>query len=153
MQFAEKARSEKVAYNAAWIISAPWAHPIWHTYVAFLYDLTTRTGYEPVILMKGATHEFMLHALDPDKPIPVIKIEPDSWGKGLYLLNPGNMGYQFKAQGDAQARDRIQGYMDRLEGETLSPDTDYRGAWDGLFGDGATLVKSIHQVVHGATMH
>ncbi|RVQ23032.1 hypothetical protein [Sinorhizobium meliloti] len=57
-------------FSAAWIIDAPWAHPVWSQYLLALYDLTTPAPeVGTVVFMPGATHEFVLHALDPERLI------------------------------------------------------------------------------------
>lgn len=131
-------------YSAAWIVRAPWAHPLWHSYAAFLYDLTTpHARGEPTLHMEGATHEFIMYALDPDKDVPTITEEVDSL-KPLHgmLLQPANHGYQFKADSDDEARERVHACIAAVNRGELSPDTDFRSAWDGLWKDATTLHRS-----------
>ena len=57
----------KYENSRQWIITAPWAHPWWSQYIAFVYPLYSGMHrFKP-----GMTHEFMLYALDPKHP-PVI---------------------------------------------------------------------------------
>lgn len=121
-----------------WIITAPWAHPWWSQYAAFVHPLVSgMSRFKP-----GMTHEFMLYALDPARP-PVI--DETNTLKSFAPLTPPNMGYQFKAETNDEAVTRIQKLIDRIDAMTLSPDTDFRSStWDPLFlPDGHSLVRSI----------
>jgi hypothetical protein len=126
-------------FNAAWVINAPWAHPIWTQYALFLYDLTTPSDKgETVFLKEGMTHEMILYALDP-----VVLILPHKTliEQGFKYLTPANCGYQFKAESNEAAVERIRKIIDKVDSRAISPDTDYRGMWDELFKDGASLLK------------
>lgn len=128
-------------FGAGWIIDAPWAHPIWSQYQLVLYDLTSPSAEhgEPKILLPGATHEFMLWALDPDKPIK--RDTQPELGK-LVRLQPPNYAYQFKAESDAAAEARLQRLVDRIAAREVSPDTDFRSFWNShLFSDAYPLVQ------------
>lgn len=58
-------------FSAAWIIEAPWAHLVWSRYALALNDLTTPAQAGTMVFyMPGATHEFVLQALDPERLIP-----------------------------------------------------------------------------------
>jgi hypothetical protein len=110
-----------------WVITAPWAHPFWTQYIAFLYPLVKGM----VRFKAGMTHEFMLYALDPENPP---KIDENGVLRAMATLQPANMGYQFIAESNEAAAERIQGYINRVDDMTLSPDTDYRSSmWDPLF--------------------
>lgn len=125
-------------FNVTWIIIAPWAHPIWSQYALLLYDLTSpsRAG-PPTIHMPGATHEFMLFALDPAAPVARDSSIRDA---SLRLLQPPNHGYQLYAASDDDAVARIQQVVDRIVAGNMSPDTDFRWEWDELFPDAFSLV-------------
>ena len=118
-------------FNRTWVLKAPWAHPLWHTYVALLYDLTTPTDRPPVLYREGMTHEIMIYALDPEKPA--------TWP--FSLLSPANHGYQFKAASNEAASVRITSLLSDIVALKLSPDTDFRSTWDAYFLDGVSLVK------------
>ncbi len=139
-------RTETTPFNAVWSVKAPWAHPLWHSYVTFLYDLTTPVPKRdaaggPVFHMEGATHEFLLYALDPDQPVPEITDDPETWR--FHRLQPANHGYQFIAESDDAAFKRLDELMVAINRGTLSPDTDFTRAWDKIFADGVTLKRSI----------
>ncbi|NTD85443.1 hypothetical protein [Agrobacterium tumefaciens] len=119
------------AFGKTWIVNARWAHPIWHSYAVLLYDLTTNIpgAPTPAIYKDGVTHELMIYALDPDFPD-----DPPT-----HMLSPANYGYQFYAETDQAAEARIVSILRLIEAMQLSPDTDFRSAWDSLFLDGVTL--------------
>lgn len=119
------------AFGRTWIVQAAWAHPVWHSYVFMLYDLTTYIPDQPApaIYRPGMTHEFMVFALDPAFP----SVPPS------HLLQPANMGYQFAATSDDEASGRIMSLIADVEAMRLSPDTDWRFMWDEHFADGERL--------------
>lgn len=125
--------SESPVFNRAWVISAPWAHLAWHSYVFFLYDLTSQApdGMTPVVYGEGLTHELMVFALDPQYPAEF----------PFHMLQPANHGYQFKAESNEAAEARIVALLNEIEAMTLSPDTDFRSMWDVRFSDGVSLLN------------
>lgn len=128
-------------FSVGWLIEAPWAHPLWTQYYLALYDLTrvSKAAGPPVIHKRGATHEFMLYALDPEIPVPKDgHIDP----KMLRLLSPPNYAYQFKAASDADAQARVQEIVDGIVAKHLSPDTDLRSLWNKLLSDMYPLVTA-----------
>lgn len=135
-------RSKSFAFQAGWIVDAPWAHPIWPQYVISVVDLTTKVPGidDPVFYMPDATHEVQVWALDPDYPITEFKLLPKP--TAIHRLTPGNHIYQFKVDDDAAAEARIQKIVDAIERKEISPDTDFTYQWDFLFRDGVTLKRS-----------
>src|ERR1700674_3928364 len=68
---------------AAWIVHAPWAHPLWHSYHLTLSSLAPTPGIrEAVLYVPGASHELMVWACDPDHPLLV--------DDRVYWLTPAN---------------------------------------------------------------
>lgn len=131
-------------FGRAWWVHAPWAHPLWHSYVVSLCDLTTPTGKAPNIVLLGATHELLVYALNPK--YPNTSIPP-------HKLTPANHGYQFIAESDADAEHRVFDLVKAVAEGRLSPDTDYTRAWDELFADGASLRLSAHLPQPGQAVH
>lgn len=123
-------------WGAQWLISAPWAHPLWSQYYATLADLTTDTGIPPKLYREGVTHEFLLYACNPEMPLQKLG---DLKPRGL--LTPANLAYQFKAGSDDEALGRISFLLNLIIAGQLSPDTDYRErTWDPHFAeDGVSL--------------
>jgi hypothetical protein len=127
-------------FNVAWVINAPWAHPVWSQYVLMLYDLTSISEKhgEPLLHLPDATHEFFLWAIDPDHPIEQKgPLQPED----IHRLTPPNYGYQFKAASHDAAEERLQAIVDGIIAAEINPDTDWRGVWNNaLFPDGYPLV-------------
>ena len=117
---------------ASWIIEAPWAHPIWHSYVLHLMHLRSLEGFDaPKILKPGATHEFHLLALDPDQPRqPCITADAP-----VCVLWPANFAAQLVYDSDEAAAQRMAETVRMICDGELSPDTDFRYAWTRMFGD------------------
>ena len=134
------------AWGMTWGINAPGYHPLWHQYLLFLYDLTTPLKQASKIYLPGATHEMILYAVDPDKPLPQPpeKLMPENNTSVRFgILTPANYGYQFRASNNATAQQRIQKLVDHIVQGTLSPDTDFRTHWDSvLFPDAYPLVRN-----------
>ena len=129
-------------FQKAWIINAEWAHPLWSQYVLFLYDLSTKiSGSREEIFKKDpcVTHEILMYAVDPTtKIIHNVSLLEQKWQR----LEPANYGYQFTAESNEAAFDRIAKLVDRIASKALSPDTDYRRVWDDIFKDGFSLHSS-----------
>lgn len=122
-------------FGAIWFLTVEWAHPIWKQYFVSLCDLTTPVAKPAMIARPGMTHEMMVWAVDP-------KVTLDKWEdrpKGGFLLQPANHGYQFMADSDEAATARIALIVRAIEERGLSPDTDWRGVWNEMFQDGASL--------------
>ena len=117
-------------WGRVWWVRAPFAHPLWHSYMFSLVDLTTRTARPPKLFLDGATHEVLVFALDPSHPETSFP---------AHTLSPANHGYQFKADSNAAAEARIRGGIVRVVAQQFSPDTDYRREWDREFKDGRSL--------------
>lgn len=125
--------TDSQVFNRGWVLKAAWAHPLWHSYVAFLYDLTSQApdGTTPKVYLEGATHELMVFALDPSHPAEM----------PFHMLQPANHGYQFKAESNEAAEARVVALLDEIEAHKLSPDTDFRTMWDVRFADGVSLLN------------
>lgn len=128
---ADKGNANVVADNAqlaGWIVFAPWAHPLWHSYaiaVCHLRDVPGQTR-PAVIRREGATHEFMVYALDPDQPRTID--EP------AHLLHPGNFVAQLVGMTDEDAVTFVRAICVEIADGRLNPDTDARSHWIERFG-------------------
>lgn len=131
MSYHEFSTPEGPVFAATWIVEAKWAHPLWHSYVFFLYDIATEIPDQrpAVIYRDGMTHELLVYALDPSHPVE----------STFQVLQPANHGYQFKAESDEAAIARVVALLEEIEAKKLSPDTDFRAMWDVRFSDGVSL--------------
>lgn len=130
-------------FAKAWWVVAEWAHPFWDNYMLIVFDLTTKRPDEEVRLFKSdVTHEVHVVSLDP-KQEDFKKFPPKP-------LVPLNYAYQFKADSNDAAAERVLKLVTDIAGGLLSPDTDYRQVWDSMFVDGAAcrdddpVSKDIH---------
>lgn len=116
---------------AGWLIEAPFAHRVWHSYWLVVVSLTQSkfNPVEPIIHLPGATHELWLYALDPQQP------RQNIFRKGIPdCLFPMNFAAQL-IDTNAGVTDRLrEAAVDILEGR-LSPDTDWIRVWATRFGD------------------
>ncbi len=120
------------AQVAAWLVEAPYAHPLWHSYGFSLIHTGKVPGLDECHLyVPGATHELVIFALDPDKSrdgalrTNLIKSR----------LEPINFGAQFIASSNELAIERVRGDIQLVIDGQLSPDTDYRSMWIAKYGD------------------
>lgn len=133
-------RAEGKPFNALWVVTAAFAHPAWSQYFVSLCDLTTPTAKPPVIARPGMSHEMMVYAIDPAKPVKLWADHQPS-----LLLQPANHGYQFPAANDDAALKRVQAIIDAVVERRFSPDTDYTRAWDEIFRDGVSLKINVFE--------
>jgi hypothetical protein len=116
----------------------PWAHPVWSEYVLQVYDLLPhKSGESPMVKYHpDATHEFVLNALKQEVRIDFKK---SLFDQELVMLMPINHGYQFKADNNGSAWERVKGLVDACEKLELSPDSDFVMDWDNRMIDGWTM--------------
>ncbi|NOU05325.1 MAG: hypothetical protein HOO99_04000 [Hyphomicrobiaceae bacterium] len=125
---------------AVWIVDAPWAHPLWHSYAIVMLHLRPLSGASsPNIYLEGATHEVWVQALNPDVPR-----EPAIRGHCVWsYLTPLNFGAQFIDADDGAAIERVHRSVQMICDGTLSPDTDYVRHWIHLYGD--NMIKYVNR--------
>jgi len=119
-----------------WVVEATWAHPLFHSYVLDLVHLRPLPdGRETKIYLHGATHEMILHALNPDTPREpfILGDAPASW------LQPVNFAAQLVRPDDAAATATIEDAVRDICAGTLNPDTDAISMWAHRFGDNMLL--------------
>jgi hypothetical protein len=87
-QRAANVRPEDDGSVVMWIVEAPWAHLIWHSYAVILVHLRPMPDVRPIkFYLAAATHEIWLYALDPNQPRqPMIEFGQPKW------LTPMNFG-------------------------------------------------------------
>lgn len=111
---------------ALWFVHAPWMHMAWQWHVAGLIHLRDIEGQskDPTFTVPGATHEFMVWALNPDMPLD-FSIEKPAINP-LQLLQPVSIVQQFKAENDAKALERIEHILEHVGKGEITLDTDGR---------------------------
>lgn len=111
---------------ASWIMHAPYAHPMWHSYMIGAVSLRDMPGAPPPrIHLRGATHEVMVYALNPDHKRALDDVQ--------HLLQPSNFHGQWRAESDAAAARFIEETVQLVIDGHLSPDTDFRRHWIARF--------------------
>lgn len=125
-----------------WIVEAPWAHPMWHSYVISVVHLRPMPKLPaPIIHVPGATHEIVVDALDPDYSRTLAITE----GK-ICRMTPTNFAAQFIEPNatpelqDAAAKARGLASVEAILAGDLSPDTDFIKMWVARF-NGAMLKR------------
>ncbi len=122
-----------------WAVQAPWAHMAWHQYVLSVVHLRPSPTYGDAIKYRAdVTHEVVVYALDPKKPLtPDTIITPGN----LPILIPPNYAYQITIESDEAAKERVRKLVEDIADGVLNPDTDARRTWDALFPDAYNLKK------------
>lgn len=119
-------RPDVTATIRSWIVEAPAAHPLWHSYFIGVIHLRDIPGVVPAtILLPGATHEVFVYALDPRQPAaPDLEVR---W------LRPINFAGQWIASDDERAIAKVEGCVRDICDGRLSPDTDWMQHWIARF--------------------
>lgn len=119
--------SERSNFYAMYLVEAPFAHPIWHSYLFSLVDLVWRPGDASLnIHLEGATHEFVVTAMHPSISRQKL-IEGDR--THCIQFTPANFLCHFIAINDDDAERRMLRSIQEVINGTLSPDTDFRAMW------------------------
>jgi hypothetical protein len=123
------------AMIAWWLIEAPWAHPIWHSYALTLMHLRqVCPDMKRIFHLDGATHELCLHALKPEGNREMLF--SIGFGEGSCIpMYPPNFAAQIIEESDQEAVQRIEDTVHDICDGKLSPDTDFRRDWVARFGD------------------
>jgi hypothetical protein len=106
-------------------VHQPGAHPWWSWYAIAGVSLREQEGTPaPVLRFPSATHEFMVLALDPGKPLPQIR----NW-EGASYLKPFDLVHQVELPGDEQAQEIVDLIVRRAVCDGMSLDEDNRARW------------------------
>jgi hypothetical protein len=118
-----------------WLIEAPYAHPIWHSYALSCIHLRPLPDLPPPhIVVPGATHEFHLFAIDPRADRSAL-IADGCFGPKIRPLVPQNFAAQLKCpaliteDSDNEARQLMDDLVHDICNRVINPDTDYRKQW------------------------
>lgn len=113
---------------AHWFIEAPWAHPILSQYRLSLVHLREDPNYRPAHKYNDrATHEVMLLAIDPKTRVTIGMNDTHD-----PIFPPIFVG-QFHRSSDEEAADLVRKTVLQVIKRHLSPDTDNRIMWKGIF--------------------
>jgi hypothetical protein len=119
---------------ATWLIEAPYAHPVWHSYIISLAHLRQRGMPGPIKYRDGASHEMILMALAPEGDranlIKVGSFQSDT----CTPLMPLNFACQFANVSDDEARQTVEDVVHDVCDAKISPDTDFLRMWVKRFG-------------------
>ena len=118
-----------------WVVEAPWAHPAWHSYSVIVLHLREMPGEvkgATHFYIADATHELVVHALNPDKDRR--ELIRTAIPKGMWLT-PCNFAAQFIEITDDLARERVRSTVQMICDGKLSPDADFQQQWVQLYND------------------
>lgn len=121
---------QREAACGQWLVHAPHGHPWWPWYAVQAVHLRPLEGQPPAALQfPGASHELLVVALDPDKPLPEVK----RWGSPdtppMCHLEPVDQCVQFIVADDDQARQVCELVVRHIVLDGQSPDQDFRAYW------------------------
>jgi hypothetical protein len=131
-----------------WLVRAPHAHPLWAWYIVGVVHLRPIDGVRPAEVRRpGATHELMIAALDPEKPLP----DPDQMGRGEgpspAILRPIDVVHQFGVRDDADALQVCEAAIQAIVHGSISPDQDWRSRWREAIDETVThIIEGKHAV-------
>lgn len=131
---------------AQWVVEAPWAHPVWHSYVMTLVHLRPWPGMQggTRFYVEGGTHEMWLHALSTEAPRQPFIVGADSPMSAA--MTPKNFAAQWRQPeddgtatgqqaGDEAALTKCRLALVEVCSGRLTPDSDGSEQWALLFGD------------------
>jgi hypothetical protein len=111
------------------LVRVPGAHPFWEYWAVSMIHLRPMAGVKPAVITRpGATHEFMILALDPGEPLPSLVADASFTPR---WLTPVDVIEQFTADNDAVAEHVLELTVRALVDGFCSPDQDWRGWWAG----------------------
>lgn len=121
----------KRAGVGVWFLHYPVGNPLWYAYAITLVHLRHCEGLAPPrIFLQDATHEFMVHAMNPEwKPA----FDPRELFK--HCLLPVNYATQFLASSDEDAKRYVRRAVVACVNGELNPDTDAVMEWARRYGD------------------
>ncbi len=120
---------------ARWIVEAPGHHAAWDKWVMYVIHLRDLPGMKPAHKRyPEAAYEFVIAALEPGNPVPYDGEAPLAW------MTPIDAVIQFHKVDDAGAARLLSLAVDAIVRGDLSPDSDYRRAWEGFV---ATIAEEI----------
>lgn len=133
----ESDKPDHDASIASWLVNVPGAHPFWSHWLVGMCSLRDIPGVPPAKRSyPEAEFEFLIASIDPSEmPSPMPEV-----GKacgGFPLLSPFDVVFQFHGVIDADAGRICELAVRAMCDGRLSPDQDFRSAWE------ATLTKTV----------
>jgi hypothetical protein len=112
-----------------WLLHVPRAHPYWAFWMIGAITLDPERGVDRRALQFAeATYEFLIVAMDPQKPIP----QPTRWENAAYM-DPVDLKYQVELpsgpRGDGAARSIVVLMVRTVIESAMSPDACNRAYW------------------------
>jgi hypothetical protein len=117
---------------ATWLVEAPWAHPIWHSYLVCAIHLRPITDLKTIFYLDGATHEIWVFALEPDMERQRFMETRDT--SLCCQMYPKQFAAQFIEPSDESACERVKKSVEMICRKELSPDVDAQNDWGKLYG-------------------
>jgi hypothetical protein len=125
----------------AWLVCQPASHPHWSFYSVGAISLADVPGVPPANKhFPEATHEFLVVALDPSKPLPPIK----RWEKAAHLT-PIDLCHQVVLDSDEHAQEIVD-LLVRSACDRWLLDEDHRAFWKRTLD---TTARHYREGVHG----
>ena len=111
---------------SAYLVHAPWMHPMWDYHLATLVHLRPLDDFPANFQFPEATHEFAVLALNPEQ-------EPISLDATKFQgLQPISIAQQFISLSDDGAIEIIEKHLEFVKNGMISLDSDFRTAWKQL---------------------
>lgn len=124
----QRARPDHDATVDAWIVRVPGAHVCWDHWALTVVHLRSIAGVRAAHRhVPEATHEFLILALNPEKPLP--PLDAAHAGFQIHWLTPIDVCMQFMARSDAVAAEILELAVTSIVDGHASPDQDWRPWW------------------------
>ena len=128
---------DSLAMVESFVVEAKWSHPLWHSYLIGLHDLTPRPGLPVEIFVEGATHQLHIFALEPTgSRSKLIEGEPLGTSGAPMILFPQNWASQHTFANRLQAVEFLRDVVKDVIRGNLNPDTDNLRGLAARFGVG-----------------
>ena len=112
---------------ALYLVEAPWAHPVIHSYTVSVIHLREASAKKPItVYLDGATHELAIASLRP-KCNRNLLVDGDFSEKPVVF--PLNFSAQFIADSDEIAAARVWESVLAITRQDISPDRDFMEDW------------------------
>lgn len=121
---------QQQASCGAWLVHAPHGHPFWTWYAVQCISLREIAGQDrpPHLQFPGASHEWLVLALNPEQPLPDIERWNGPGTPPMQYLEPIDQCVQFIVADDDQARELCELTVRHIL-SGVSPDQDFREYW------------------------